>query len=87
MRKILFGLAVITATLPASIEIADAQRAPRPWCFQGGRGAPGGGLPVCTYYTLEQCRATIGGGNEGCFRNPALEWDRIEGRRVPPPRR
>jgi Protein of unknown function (DUF3551) len=85
MRIALIGLAVITIMLPAGVELASAQ--PRPWCLQTGRGGPGGGIPDCTYYTLQQCRAAIGGGGDGCFENPALGWDRIEGKRsAPPPR-
>jgi Protein of unknown function (DUF3551) len=87
MRIALIGLAVLTMTLPAGVEPADAQSQPRPWCLQSGRGGPGGGLPVCTYYTQEQCLQSIGGGGDGCFQNPALGWDRIEGRRGAPPSR
>ena len=89
MRRIaLIGLAALTVTLPAGVEPADAQSQPRPWCLQAGRGGPGGGLPVCTYYSQEQCRQSIGGGGDGCFPNPAIGWDRIEGRRyAEPPRR
>lgn len=76
----LIGLAVAAVLLP---QIAEAQRAPRPWCLQSGRGGPGGGLPVCTYYSFEQCRASIGGGGDHCFRNPAILWDQIEGKRYP----
>ncbi len=56
MRIVLIGLATLTIILPASIELASAQQ-PRPWCLQAGRGGPGGGLPDCSYYTLQQCRA------------------------------
>lgn len=88
MRIVLIGLAVITILLPAGVEPADAQsRAPRPWCMQSGKGGPGGGLPDCTYYTLDQCRASIGGGSDHCFSNPALGWDQIEGRRYAQPSR
>jgi len=85
----LIGLAVVTLSLPVTVEPAGAQsRPPRPWCLQSGRGGPGGGIPDCSYYTLEQCRASIGGGGDGCFSNPAIGWDRIEGKRyAQPPRR
>lgn len=86
MRIALIGLAVLTMTLPAGVEPADAQSQPRPWCLQSGRGGPGGGLPVCTYYSFEQCQQSVGGGSDGCFRNPAIGWDRIEGRGYAPPR-
>ncbi len=29
----------------------------------------------------------IGGGSDGCFPNPAIGWDRIEGRRTARPPR
>jgi hypothetical protein len=87
MRIALIGFAALTIVLPASIEMAAAQSSPRPWCLQSGRGGPGGGLPDCTYYTLQQCRASMGGGAEGCFQNPALAWDRIEGKRYAQPPR
>ena len=83
MRIVLIGLATLTIILPASIELASAQQ-PRPWCLQAGRGGPGGGLPDCSYHTLQQCRAAIGGGTDGCSQNPALGWDRIEGKRTRP---
>jgi hypothetical protein len=85
MRNIVIGLAaVVVMSLPATVAPAAPQ--PRPWCLQGGEHSPGGGLLVCTYQTLEQCRGSIGGGDEACVQNPALLWDRIEGRRSPPPR-
>ena len=76
MRTVLIGLATLTMILPASIELASAQ--PRPWCLQAGRGGPGGGLPDCSYHTLQQCRGAV---TDGCMQNPALGWDRIEGKR------
>ena len=84
MRIVLIGLATLTIVLPVTVELAHAQRDPRPWCLQAGRGGPGGGLPDCSYYTLQQCRAAIGGGGDGCSQNPALGWDRIEGKRSRP---
>ncbi|MCC6887221.1 MAG: DUF3551 domain-containing protein [Hyphomicrobiales bacterium] len=82
-RLVVVGLAAAGIALTIGAELAAAQRAPRPWCLQSGRGGPGGGLPDCNYYTLQQCLAAVGGGGEGCFRNPALGWDRIEGKRAP----
>jgi hypothetical protein len=87
MRIALIGFAALAIVLPAVLETAEAQSPPKPWCLQSGRGGPGGGLPDCTYYTLQQCRASIGGGAEGCFQNPALAWDRIEGKRYAQPSR
>jgi hypothetical protein len=85
MRTALIGLTVLSAVLMASIEAASA--APRPWCLQAGRGGPGGGLLDCMYYTLQQCLASRGGGADGCVENPAIGWDRIEGKRSPQPPR
>ena len=86
MRIALIGLAVLTMTLPAGVEPADAQSQPRAWCMQAGRGGPGGGIPDCTYHTQQQCLQSIGGGSDGCFPNPAIGWDRIEGKRTQQPR-
>lgn len=86
MRNALIVLVVMAATLPAGVDPADAQRQPRPWCLtHGGNDGPGGGLPDCTYHTLAQCMASRAG-SDGCSQNPALGWDRIEGRRTTPPR-
>ena len=88
MAIVLIGFAVVTMSVPASVEPAGAQsRPPRPYCLQGGRGAPGGGIPDCSYYSMEQCRQSIGGGGDGCFPNPAIGWDRSEGRRYAQPPR
>ena len=89
MRIVLMGLAVATALLSAGIEAADAQRSsPRPWCLRTGDTGPTGGLNDCSYYTLEQCRASAGTGADSCFANPDLAWDRLEGRQTrQPPRR
>ena len=85
MRLVLIGFVVITAFLPAGVEPASAQ--PRPWCLRTGNEGPSGGLPDCTYYSLQQCRASIASGTDHCFENPALGWDRIEGRRTRQPPR
>jgi len=37
------------------------------WCLNGG-GASGLGIPVCDYYTLDQCRASAVSGY--CVQNP-----------------
>lgn len=88
MRIIGIGFAVLVAMMAASLAPADAQRQPpRPWCLLAGPDGPGGGLPDCSYHTLAQCMAAIGGGADGCIDNPALGWDRIEGKRVAPKRK
>jgi Protein of unknown function (DUF3551) len=88
MRIVLIGLAIVTMNLPAGVELADAQsHPPRPYCLQAGRGGPGGGLLDCSYYTLQQCLGAVGGGTDACSVNPALGWDRIEGKRYGQPPR
>ena len=87
MRIALIGFAVLTIILPADIETAEAQSSPRPWCIQTGQDGPGGGIPECSFYTQQQCLASVGGGTDGCFPNPALGWDRIEGNRYAQPPR
>lgn len=84
MRIASIGLAIGLA--PPFVSVEPAVAAERPWCLQGGQGAPGGDLPDCAYYTEAQCRASIGGGGDGCFPNPALAWDRLQGKRQPPTR-
>ena len=86
MRIILLVLAAVTLLLAARIESVEA--ASRPWCLRTGSEGPTGGLNDCSYYTLEQCRMSMGGGTDQCFANPELGWDRLEGRRgKQPPRR
>jgi hypothetical protein len=87
MVRILAGLGVVATVLTAGVQPSSAD--PRPYCLQG-RGAPGGGLPDCSYHTWEQCRASVGGGSDSCFENPELLW-RARGqgqvRTQPAPRR
>jgi hypothetical protein len=87
MRIASIGLAAITLFQLAGAEPASAEQAPRPWCMISGRGGPGGGMPDCTYHTLQQCTASLGGGADRCTENPALAWDRLEGRRSSQPPR
>ena len=78
---ILIGFAVVTMSVPATVQPSGAQsHPPRPWCLQAGHGGPGDGIPDCTYYTQQQCMQSVAGGGDGCFPNPALGWDRVEGR-------
>ena len=87
MRMIVTGIAFAVVALAAATE-ANAQRQPRPWCFRGGEHSIGGGLLDCSYQTLAQCRATATLAGEGCEPNPALGWDRLEGKGTrQPPRR
>jgi uncharacterized protein DUF3551 len=88
MRIVLIGLAIVTMNLADGVELAGAQsHPPRPYCLQAGRGGPGGGLPFCAFYTMEQCLQSVGGGTDGCFPNPEIAWDRIEGKRYAQPPR
>jgi hypothetical protein len=75
-RIALIVLAGVTL-LAATVEMAEAQRQPRPWCLSSGRGGPGGGLPDCTYHTQQQCLQSISGAGDGCYLNTALGLDRI----------
>jgi len=72
MVRILVGLGIVATMLTAGVQPSSAE--PRPYCLQAGRGGPGGGLPECTYHTLAQCRASMGGGSDNCYENPALAW-------------
>jgi len=85
MRMMFLGLAFVTMVL--GIAPAEAQQTTRPWCLRTGGEGPTGGLNDCSYYTLEQCRGAIGGGNDHCFANPDLGWDQREGRRTVTPLR
>jgi hypothetical protein len=38
-----------------------------PWCAMS---CPGGGGPMCSYATLDQCRASLPGNAGYCERNP-----------------
>ena len=81
MRMVSIGLAAIALVQLAGVEPVSAE--PKPWCLFSGRSGPGGGIPDCSYYTQRQCEASIGGGSDRCYENPALAWDRIEGKRSP----
>ncbi len=64
MRAILAALALValTAATPASAQGQNSR-----WCADYGRS----GAVNCGFMTLEQCRATIAGFNQGtCFPNP-----------------
>jgi hypothetical protein len=84
MLRVLTGMGLIVAALIASAPQSFAD--PRPFCLSGNRS--NGGMPDCTYHTWEQCRASIGGGSDGCYENPMLLWKaREQGRVKQPPRR
>ena len=88
MVRILAGLGIVATVLSLGVQPSSAD--PRPYCLQAGRGGPGGGLPDCTYHTLAQCRASMGGGADSCYENPELQWrarGRGPGYEQPAPRR
>jgi uncharacterized protein DUF3551 len=60
-----YALALTVLALTPSA--AAAQGAP--WCFyETGRGATG--AVTCTFYSFEQCMATLWGNGGSCSRNP-----------------
>jgi hypothetical protein len=74
MRCILLGLGMVAATVTAVALPASAAE-PRPYCLTGKST---GGMLDCSYYTWEQCRASITGGADGCTENPELAWRALE---------
>ena len=68
-------VALAVAALIGATEAAQAQTVfpfgSRPFCDSGDRGI--GSLPQCSYYTLEQCQASLQGVAH-CYANPALAW-------------
>jgi hypothetical protein len=85
MRRILLALGMVTVALVSGAQSGETREL-RPYCLQGGRGTTGGTLD-CSYYTWEQCLASIGGGGESCSINPEIGWRALErGRAQPKPR-
>ena len=83
MRRIVLGIgigiavAVVTAVdVQTSAAQTDFPFGTRPFCTSGNRAD--GGLPSCRYYTWEQCRAALSGGDH-CMENPTLAWARYHG--------
>lgn len=77
MRMILIAAGVLVG-----LSVQPSQAAQRAWCIEGG--SYGRGSLDCTYYNLQQCRASASGAGGYCIQNPALAFDR---RPAPPPRR
>ncbi len=77
MRKGLYGLAGLVAALLAANGTAGAQE-PYPWCavYSGGRN--GLGATICSFVTVEQCRATISGLGGYCQPNPTYPAPKIK---------
>ena len=83
MRRIVLMLgisATVAAVTAADVRTSAAQTdfpfGTRPFCTSGNRGD--GGMPICRYYTWEQCRAALSGGDH-CMENPTLAWGRLHG--------
>jgi len=64
-------------TLTTLLLIVGAQQSeaqtPRPYCMQGGTGTTGG-MADCSFSSMQQCLATLSGGEGTCSANPALAW-------------
>jgi hypothetical protein len=73
MRHIILGLGIAVAALTAATQTIEAQtpHGSRPFCTSGNRAD--GGMPSCSYYTWEQCRAALSGGDH-CYANPSIGW-------------
>lgn len=74
MRLILAGLAASMAILSADVTPASAQNTTRPYCLRDG--VMGRGNWDCSYYTMQQCRATASGAGGWCTENPWYEGPR-----------
>jgi hypothetical protein len=79
-RWLWIGLGALMVVSTAGMQQSEA-RDPLPYCLQGGRASTGGMLD-CSYFTWEQCLASISGGDESCSRNPELGWRAIEAGRA-----
>ena len=73
MRHIILGIGIAMAALAADVLTSAAQtpHGSRPFCTSGNRS--NGGMPSCSYYTWEQCRAALSGGDH-CYANPSIGW-------------
>jgi hypothetical protein len=58
---------VFVAVVATTLEPSPARAQEYPWCAMS---CPGGGGPMCTYTTLDQCRASLVGGSGYCEPNP-----------------
>ncbi len=65
MQKLLLAIAVMTAALAASATPGAA--AERAYCLNGKAT---GGVADCSYTSMAQCLASVGGGADGCYPNP-----------------
>jgi len=79
MRIVTIGLvtlmiAAVGGPLPAHAQYWQGKGS---WC-----SVPpvGGGSWSCSYYSQQQCLASVSGGSRTCSPSPAAEWDRREGK-------
>ena len=81
MRNVIIGLGIAAAALTVGTQASEAQTqypfGSRPYCWSGNKA--NGGMPECSFYTWDQCRATLHGGADHCFENPTLAWNRLHG--------
>ena len=76
MRLILASLAAAIAILTVNAPSASAQpgNPTRPYCLRDG--VNGGGSWDCSYYSMDQCRATASGAGGSCQPNPWYQGPR-----------
>jgi hypothetical protein len=84
MRLVLTGMGALIVAVAASVAPGAAVEQPRPWCLEGG--IMKGGLDDCSYYTIEQCKASGGNGAAPCYPNKILLWQQQEQSRQSPAR-
>src|SRR5262245_43752357 len=84
MRHALIGIGALSAVMAATLQPAPAVEQPRPWCLEGG--IMKGGQDDCSYYTIEQCKASGGSGSAPCYPNKILLWQQQEQSRNSPAR-
>ncbi len=78
MRPALIALVAVLAGLAAGAGSASAQFNNR-YCSEGGDDQSSGDMD-CSFYTMEQCRATARGIGRSCIENPQLQWQARERR-------
>lgn len=78
MRGLLLGIGLIVAAMAASVQSGEA--AQRAYCLSGNNA--NGGMPDCSYYTWDQCRAAAAG-PDTCYVNPWYSGSQQQPRRRP----
>jgi hypothetical protein len=69
--------ALVAATAAGVAPSAAQSKGPKPWCV--ANGSYGAGSMDCTYWTLQQCRATASGAGGTCRENPEILWAQRRG--------